>query len=482
MLSSRRFVVSFATLASCLGAATPAFAAGGGHADLGVQLELWTVLPFAGILVSIAVLPLVLPHWWEHNRNRAIVSFLFAAPIAAYLALAWGHAGIEALEEKVKEYASFIVLLGALFIITGGIFVQGAFSGTPLFNTGVMGLGAVLANAIGTTGASVLLIRPLLRANAARARKAHVVIFFIFTVSNCGGLLTPLGDPPLFLGFLKGVPFEWTFGLWKEWILVNAALLLIFHFWDQVVFNREERERPGAQLEEVQRHEPLRLVGLHNAFFLLGVVATIFASGRGLGNEGQPWPFGVQEGIMAALAVAAFVLTPAANRAGNRFTFAPIVEVAVLFAGIFVTMAPALLILNAWGQGQRQVFGTAFGLDQPWQFFWATGMLSSFLDNAPTYLTFAATACGLNGVPVEGRYLETLLAQGPNTASLLGAISCGAVFMGANTYIGNGPNFMVKAIAEENGVRMPGFFGYMAYSYGILLPVFGVVTYVFFLR
>jgi Na+/H+ antiporter NhaD/arsenite permease-like protein len=305
-------------------------------------------------------------------------------------------------------------------------------------------------------------------------------VFFIFLVSNCGGLLTPLGDPPLFLGFLKGVPFQWTLGLWKEWAVACGVVLLLFNIWDQVVFNREEERRPGSQLEDVQRHVPLRVTGLVNAVFLLGVVATIYAAGSGLGNGGRAYPFGVQEGAMIALAAAAYWLTPAGNHAHNKFTFAPIIEVAVLFAGIFVTMAPALLILNAWGQGQREVLGLHFGVQHPWQFFWASGGLSSFLDNAPTYLTFAATACGVEGVPVEGRYMEAFLSKGPEAAKLLAAISCGAVMMGAMTYIGNGPNFMVKAIAEENGVKMPSFAGYMGYSCLILLPVFAVITFAFF--
>jgi Na+/H+ antiporter NhaD/arsenite permease-like protein len=330
----------------------------------------------------------------------------------------------------------------------------------------------VLANAIGTTGASVLLIRPLLRANAPRERKTHVVIFFIFVVSNCGGLLTPLGDPPLFLGFLKGVPFGWTFQLWREWLLVNGLLLVIFHVWDEIVFAREEAARPGSQLEEVMAHEPLRIDGKRNFLFLGAGVATIVAAGNGLGSGGAGWPFGVQEGLLLSIALIAYVATPQAYRAANSFAFGPIIEVAILFAGIFVTMAPALLLLNA--NADR------FGLEYPWQFFWATGVLSSFLDNAPTYLTFAATACGLEGIPLEGNYLKELLARGPEAEKILAAISCGAVMMGANSYIGNGPNFMVKAIAEADGVKMPSFFGYMAFSSGVLLPIFAIVTLVFF--
>lgn len=448
--------------------------------ELGTSLGLWTVLPFVGTLLAIAILPLAGAHWWEHNRNKALVAAAFALPVALYLVLAHGATGGYVLLEKLHEYTSFIVLLLSLFVITGGVYVRGSLSGTPIVNTAILGLGAGLASFIGTTGASVLLIRPLLRANQPRERKVHVVVFFIFIVSNCGGLLTPLGDPPLFLGYLKGVPFEWTFGLWTEWLLVNGVLLLVFNVWDQIALSREEIRRPGSQLEEVQRHEPLSISGGLNFAFLLGIVAVIYTSGAGYFHGGEPWPFGVQEAAMLALAAGAWFTTDVGNRAANRFSWAPIVEVAVLFAGIFVTMAPALLILNAWGQGHRDVLGTQFGLREPWEFFWGAGTLSSFLDNAPTYLTFAATACGLEGVPVEGRYLGQFLARGEEAAALLAAISCGAVFMGANTYIGNGPNFMVKAIAEENGVKMPSFFGYMLYSGAVLLPLFAVVTVAFF--
>ncbi len=449
-------------------------------AELGVQLRLWTLIPFAGMLLAIALLPLLAGHFWERNRNKGVVALALALPVAIYLVVVHGELGAHTLLEKVHEYVAFIVLLLALFVITGGILVRGSLSGTPLFNTVILAIGAVLANLIGTTGASVLLIRPLLRANGPRVKKAHIVVFFIFVVANCGGLLTPLGDPPIFLGYLKGVPFEWTLRLWKQWALVNGLLLVIFNLWDQVVFDREERERPGSQLEEVQHHEPLSIGGGINFAFLLGVVFVIWAAGRGFGADG-PWPFGVQEAALLVLTGLAYATTNAENRRKNNFTWAPIVEVAVLFAGIFVTMAPALLILNAWGGGQREVLGTAFGLDRPWEFFWATGLVSGFLDNAPTYLAFAATAAGMEGVAVDGpRYLGELLLRGDSAAALLAAISCGAVMMGANTYIGNGPNFMVKAIAEENGVAMPGFFGYMAYSCSILLPLFVVVTLVFF--
>ncbi len=448
---------------------------------LGDVLPLVSVIPFAGLLLAIALLPLFAGHFWESNARKALVAAGFALPVALYLLVAHGGAGAHVLLEKGEEYAAFIVLLGSLYVITGGIHVGGSLSGTPLLNTALLALGAVLASIIGTTGASVLLIRPLLRANAPRERKVHLVVFFIFIVSNCGGLLTPLGDPPLFLGFLKGVPFAWTLTLWKEWLFVNGALLVLFHLWDERVFDREEADRPGSQLEEVQHHAPLVITGRQNFLFLGGVVATIALAGVGFGNDGKPWPFGVQEALMGLMTLGAWLTTRPGIRADNRFTFGPIVEVAVLFAGIFVTMAPALLILNAWGQGTRTIAGHGFGLSEPWQFFWASGGLSSFLDNAPTYLTFAATASGLHGVPLDDpRHLGDLLAKGPTAVALLQAISCGAVFMGANSYIGNGPNFMVKAIAEEAGVKMPSFFGYMAYSTGVLVPLFVGVTFVFF--
>jgi Na+/H+ antiporter NhaD/arsenite permease-like protein len=436
------------------------------------DLPAWTVLPFVVLLAGIAILPLAAPHWWESNAHKGIVAALFGVPAALWVGLALGDVGRHELLEKAHEYVSFVLLLGSLYAIAGGIHVRGSLDGTPLGNTALLGLGGGLASVIGTTGASVLLIRPLLRANAPRRDKTHLVVFFIFVVSNCGGLLTPLGDPPLFLGFLKGVSFEWTLALWREWLLVNALLLFAFNVWDQRVLDREEAERAGSQLEAVMEHAPLGIDGKRNAVLLLGVVATIYASGSGLGNGGQPWPFGIQEAVMAALAGASWFATPRRIHEAHHFDFHPISEVAVIFAGIFATMAPALLLLNA--------HAGALGVDEPREFFWATGLLSAFLDNAPTYLTFAATACGLAGVPLEGRYLATFLATAPRAAETLAAISCGAVFMGAMTYIGNGPNFMVKAIAERSGVAMPSFFGYLGWSAAVLGPLMLACSWLFF--
>jgi Na+/H+ antiporter NhaD/arsenite permease-like protein len=436
------------------------------------DVPLWTLAPFALLLLAIAGLPLAAPHFWESNRNKGVVSLGLALPIALWLVLTHGGEGWTELGHKAMEFSSFIALLGSLYVVSGGIYLRGSLAGTPLVNTALLGVGGLLASLIGTTGASVLFVRPLLRANEKRRRKTHLVVFFIFVVSNCGGLLTPLGDPPLFLGFLKGVPFEWTLRLWREWLLVNGALLVVFNFWDQWALNRDELDDAGALLEEVQRPEPFGVLGAHNLAFLAAIVAILYAAGSGLGTGGAPWPFGAQEGAMLLVAGASWLATNREIHRVNHFSWHPILEVATLFAGIFVCMAPALLYLNE--------HAGRFGIATPLHFFWATGLLSSFLDNAPTYLTFAATACGLDGIPLEGRYLATFLAHGGDNPSILAAISTGAVFMGANTYIGNGPNFMVKAIAEHAGIRMPSFFGYTVYSSAVLLPLFALVAAVFF--
>jgi len=452
-------------------------AAGEGHDQkkLGEMVHATAVAPFALLLLCIALFPLLNPHWWEHNRNKGFIAAGLGVPVVIYL-LTFGHHGLEALEHAGKEYVSFLVLLGSLFVISGGVYVRGSLKGSPMVNTMFLALGAAVASFVGTTGASMLLIRPLLRANEKRLRVAHVVVFFIFVVSNCGGLLTPLGDPPLFLGFLKGVPFEWTFRLLPQWGLVNGLLLIVFFIWDTIAIRREASSPEAeAALETPSSPVKFGIDGLHNFAGLGGIVAIIFCSGQGLGNGGNSWPFGVQELLMLGVSVLCYKMTTGDIRSKNRFGFGPIIEVAVLFAGIFATMIPALAILN--------VKGKSLGIDTPAQFFWASGVLSSFLDNAPTYLTFAVTACGIRGIDAEsGRYLaEFLKLPGTEAAQILAAISCGSVFMGANTYIGNGPNFMVKAIAEENNVRMPGFFGYMAYSGAILIPIFVIVTFVFFL-
>jgi Na+/H+ antiporter NhaD/arsenite permease-like protein len=434
-------------------------------------LPMWSVIPFAVLLLAIAILPLTFGHWWEHNKNKLIVALALGLPIGILMCMEAGERHLawtlhdHPVLSAMHEYVAFILLLFALFAISGGIYVRGTLAGTPTVNTGILAIGAVIASFVGTTGASMLLIRPLLRANAVRKKKVHVVVFFIFVVSNCGGLLTPLGDPPLFLGFLRGVPFGWTFALWKEWALVNGVLLVLFHFLDSWFFHREDVQEKGTDLDEAveKAREPFGIEGGSNFVLLAGVVATIYCSGH------FHWATGIQEAVMLALAIASIALTPKAIRARNQFSYGPILEVAALFIGIFLAMIPALKILQARGAD--------LGVESARAYFWATGVLSSFLDNAPTYLTFASVAAGMKHLSADD--LSSFL--GPNGAEpLLAAISCGAVMMGANTYIGNGPNFMVKAIAEQSGVKMPSFFGYMGWSVAVLIPLFVVVTFLFF--
>ena len=441
------------------------------------QPPTWSVLPFACYLLVIAVVPLFLPHFWEKNRNKLIVAIAAGIPAAAYLLTS--HGG-HLLLDSLKEYAAFIVLLASLFIISGAIYLKGSLAGTPLVNTGFLAAGSILASVIGTTGASMLLLRPLLRANEKRAKRTHIVILFIFIVSNGGGMLTPLGDPPLFLGFLRGVPFLWTLQLLAPWALVNGLLLVIFNLLDQAVLNKEELERPGSQLEDVQKvAEPLRIQGGINFLWLLGVIA-INASVGYFGRI-HAWNDDLQKILliagMGSMAGLSLVTTPKAIRQANKFTWGPILEVAVIFIGIFVTMVPATMLLEELGKSG------AIRMTHAWEFFWGSGALSSFLDNAPTYVTFASLACGVvggqTGQTIDPSSLGQLLAH-PQGVLFLKAVSCGSVFMGANTYIGNGPNFMVKAIAEENGVKMPSFFGYMLWSVGILIPIFIGVTFLFF--
>src|SRR5947208_7739788 len=439
---------------------------------LGAQLPLASALPFVALLAAIALLPLVAPRWWHPNHNKTILAVAVSLPVLWHLGIALGDPGRAVLAEKLHEYVGFIVVIGALFVISGGIHVQGSLTGTPLANTGILGLGAILANLLGPTGASVLLIRPLLRANKRRTRVAHIVIFFIFIVSNCGGLLTPIGDPPLLLGYLKGVPFDWTLRLWPQWLALNGILLVIFNFWDQWALDKDEKELPGSQHEEVLIHEPLRIQGVGEMVILLGIILTILAAGRAAAG-GQPWAQNVREVVIVVLALIGYVAGSQDRRTKNAFTFGPLIEVAVLFAGIFATMAPVLEMLNAWAQRPD------FALKTPAHFFWTAGALSSVLDNAPTYLAFAASAAGLQGLAPHGAYIGTMVLN-PEAAKLLAAISTGSVFFGANTYIGNAPNFMVKAIAEESGVKMPSFFGIMASRGGISVPMFVLVSVVFF--
>ena len=427
------------------------------HHGLGETLSPLWITFFVLMLLSIAILPLVATRWWDRNLNKFWISLALATPV---LILYLAQSPVS-LIHTAEEYISFIVLLTALYVISGGILVDGDLRATPLTNTAFLAIGTLLASFMGTTGASMLLIRPLLKTNSERTHTVHTVLFFIFTTSNIGGCLTPLGDPPLFMGYLRGVPFEWTFGLLPEWAAVNALLLLIYFIWDNVAMGREPS---AALIRDRMRTKPLRILGHLNWPLLLGVIAgVVFLTESTL--LPADWIIGDREVLLCLLALASWGLTPREIRRGNRFTWHPMSEVAILFLGIFVTMIPALEMLRA--------HGSSLGVSEPWQFFWATGLLSAFLDNTPTYLTFFSLAEGLG---------HSELFPGVNMSEMvLRAISLGAVFFGANTYIGNAPNFMVKAIAERQGLRMPSFFGYFAISALILFPVFVAVTFWTFL-
>ena len=404
----------------------------------------YAVAPFVLMLLAIAVCPLWVPHWWTSNRNKLVVAATLGLPILAlYLARR-----PSALVGMAEEYVSFMVLLAGLYAMSGGIRLTGDLEATPLTNTAFLGVGALLASFVGTTGASMLLIRPLLQTNAERRRVKHTVIFFIFLVSNVGGMLTPLGDPPLFLGYLSGVPFAWTFRLWPQWLFMVAVLLVLYFVWDTRQYAHESLAALRRDRADIQ---PLRLRGSLNA---LGLALIVLA----VALLRAPW----REVVIAAVAGVSLWQTPASIRRANGVTAYPMIEVAVLFFGIFLTMIPALELLR--------VRGGELGVREPWQFFWAAGMLSSFLDNAPTYLAFLALGQGLHLTNEVAGVTHVVLA----------AISVGSVAMGANSYIGNAPNFMVKSIAEEAKIAMPSFFGYMLYSGAILLPLFATVTLLFF--
>ncbi|MCU0292074.1 MAG: sodium:proton antiporter [Thermoanaerobaculaceae bacterium] len=447
--------------------------------DLGTVLPAWSALPFVGILLSIALFPLLAPHFWHRHYPKVSLGWglLLAVPFVAV----YGRPALYSLAHMaIIDYVPFIILIGTLFTIGGGILIRGSMRGSPPVNAALMLVGTVLASVVGTTGAAMLLIRPLLRANRHRRHRAHTVVFFIFLVANIGGTLTPLGDPPLFLGFLHGVPFQWTLGLWKEMLVVASLVLATFVVLDMILWRRESPEvrRPATGIPE-----PLRIDGWHNFLLLGGVLGAVVLSG--LWHPGSATLLGVHQGyenllrdsVLLGLAAVSWLTTSKALRRDNEYSWGPIREVAVLFAGIFATMIPALLMLGAGEHGALAFIIRA--VNTPAQFFWATGSLSSFLDNAPTYLTFLQTALGrlYPGVP-EREAITRLIADHP---AFLQAVSTGAVFMGANTYIGNAPNFMVKSIAEEAGVRMPSFFGYMVrYSLPFLIPTFLLTTLIFF--
>ncbi len=447
------------------------------HLD-GSALVLWWALPFVGILLSIAIMPLAAPGFWHHHFGKLTLAWA----LAFLLPFAWqfgaGAAGGTLLHAALEEYIPFILLLTALYTVAGGIHIRGNLHGTAALNTALIAIGAVLASVMGTTGASMLMVRPLIRANDNRRHKAHVVVFFIFIVSNAGGSLTPLGDPPLFLGFLKGVDFFWTARhLLPETLFLVGLLLLLFYALDRWYFRRQDETALPDPTPDTRR---IGFDGARNFWLLAMIVGLVLLSGfwktplsLQLGGSTLGLPGLVRDVGLVLVTLLSLRITAAPVHAANQFSWAPMEEVAKLFAGIFLTIVPVIAMLKAGLHGPFAAVVAAVtrpdGTPDPAMYFWATGVLSSFLDNAPTYLVFFNTAGG------DPQTLMTTLAP------TLSAISAGAVFMGANSYIGNAPNLMVKAIAEDRGVAMPSFFGYMAWSCGILLPIFAVVTWIWYL-
>lgn len=446
-------------------------------ASLGEKLPLVTVLPFVGILLSIALFPLVLPRFWQKHFGKIALfwALLSILPLLYLYPIETLH---EILHTLLAEYIPFILLISSLYIISGNIYLHGNFSGTPLFNVIYLFIGSLLASLMGTSGASIVLIRPLLRANAWRKDTAHVFIFFIFLVSNIGGALTPLGDPPLFLGFLKGVPFFWTLNLFPTMFFCVIYLLILFFIIDSLHYRREK-----SFLPKNKEKKPFVILGWYNIFFLIGVPLTILISAN------LPLPslkfFGVERPLneiirdlfLVLLAGISYYITPKKVREKNEFTFFPIKEVAILFFGIFMSMIPALNILKAGEKGALKPL--IISLNEPAHYFWMTGILSAFLDNAPTYLTFLSTCLGKFYPGLAEK--EAILRLIQDYPKYLLAISEGAVFFGALTYIGNAPNFMVRSIVEEKGIPMPSFFGYLIkFSFPILIPMFLLLTLIFY--
>lgn len=445
-------------------------------------IPLWFCIPFAGLLFCIAVLPLIKPHWWESHQPLAVVfwSLLFILPFA--ISYGAGNAAETVLECLINDYLTFIVLLFGLFCVSGNITMEGDLAGSPRVNIILLTIGTLLSSWIGTTGASMLMIRPVIKMNAWRRNRSHIIVFFIFLVSNIGGCLTPIGDPPLLMGFSRGVPFFWSLHLFPVMLFNMAVLLFIFYWVDRKRYCRDMAR--GRKPDISKPGTKIQIRGLHNLIFLAMIVAAVILSGvmpdmpvfknadgsvRGIPVFGEAvlgFPSVIEIVIILAAALLSFKTTSPEIRKKNHFTWGAIKEVAILFIGIFITMQPALAILKS--------MGAKLGITEPFQMFWVTGVLSSFLDNTPTYLVFLTTA---GAIGFSGG-LATALGQVP--VKVLMAISCGAVFMGANTYIGNAPNFMVKSIADENGIHMPSFFGYMGWSLSVLVPIFLLDTVLFF--
>jgi len=474
----KKTVCAAAGLLTAFLCCTPVFAADGSAGST----SLWFCIPFAGLLLSIAVLPLVKPEWWDKNKAKAVIfwSLLFIVPYAVTNGA--GQSASVTLECLINDYLPFIVLLFGLFCVSGNITLEGDLVGSPRVNIALLVLGTLLSSCIGTTGASMLMVRPLIKINSWRKRKCQTMIFFIFLISNIGGCLTPIGDPPLLMGFMRGVPFFWSLRLFPV-LLSNMTALLFIYFWiDRRAYMKDiaEGRKPDISRPGTQVH----ISGGHNIFFLLLIVLAVILSGilpslpvfqsasgtaRGLHLLGVTlsYPSIIEIALILLAAWLSFRTTDASVRTKNHFTWSAIQEVATLFVGIFITMQPALMLLKT--------SGAELGLTQPAQMFWAAGALSSFLDNTPTYLVFLTTAGSLGFVSGMATSVGTV------PMKMLMAISCGSVFMGANTYIGNAPNFMVKSISDENGIRMPSFFRYMLWSVCILIPVFLLDMVLFFM-
>jgi len=464
-------------------AADTAHAAGSGghgageHVNLGESLPLYACIPFACMLLSIALLPLVAGTFWHHHFGK--ISAFWAASLAIPFVVVYkGVAIYEILHIILADYVPFIILLWALFTVSGGILLRGTLRGTPLVNTIIILIGTILASWMGTTGAAMLLIRPFLRANEHRKNKTFMVVFFIFLVANIGGALTPLGDPPLFLGFLHGVTFFWTFKILPHMLLAAGILLVVYFCLDTYFYKKE-----GVKAPDDGEKKPLALAGIYNFIFLGGIVGAVLMSG--IADMGEISTFGVhravqdwlRDGLLIAFGIGSLVATPRVLREENEFSWFPIIEVAYLFIGIFITMIPCLLLLKAGPNGAFAFLINA--VKEPVHYFWVTGMLSAFLDNAPTYLTFFNTALGSFYAGITEAHAVPLLMT--EKAIYLKAISTGSVFFGACSYIGNAPNFMVRSIASEAGTAMPSFFGYiLKYSLIFLIPTFVVVSLIFF--
>lgn len=447
------------------------------------SMDLLLCIPFAGLLFCVAVLPLVKAEWWEKYRPIIVAfwSVMFVVPFA--LQHGTGEAVEIVLECIVNDYLAFIVLLFGLFCVAGNITLEGDLAGSPRVNVILLGFGALLSSWVGTTGASMLMVRPVLKMNSWRRKKTHIMVFFIFLISNIGGCLTPIGDPPLLMGFSRGVPFFWSLKLLPVFIFNLIVLLFVFYHLDKRAYchdiakgKKPNISRPGTRISLDGKHNLIFLAMIIGAVILSGLLPEIAAFKTAEGavkgihiykEVVLTYPVLIEITIILLAAWLSFKTTSVEIRKRNHFTWGAIEEVAVLFIGIFITMQPALMLLKE--------MGGSLGLTKPWEVFWTTGMLSSFLDNTPTYLVFLTTL-GTMGF-AEG--VATTLGTIPVT--MLMAISCGAVFMGANTYIGNAPNFMIKAISEENGIRMPSFFGYLLWSLLFLVPVFLLDTIIFFM-